>query len=807
MLMQDVRYALRRLWHSKGFSVVAILCLGFGIGINTTIFSIVDGVLLKPYPYHDPDRIVVLYSDNPRIGGEGRTGVSYLDLKDWKAASSTVATIAAVSGRSMTISDAGRDPERYLGAGVSWDLFPMLGISPIAGQAFRAEDDRLGAAPVALLSHDIWIRRYNRDPAIVGRTITIDSRSHTVVGVMPPRFAFPNNQRVWIPLEPLVGNDARDARVLFTFARLAPGATFAQVDSELSGIAGRLATEYPATNEGYAVGLETLREAFLPPDVPLMIWLMMSAATIVLFVACSNVANLLLARAATRRREISVRTALGAGRGRIVRQLLAESVTLALLSVPLGIVLAQIGTRLIQGAMPPDQVPYYITWSIDWRSFLYSVGIAVATALIFGLFPALQASRVNLHEALKEGTRGNSASRSLARSTLVVVQVSLALVSLVMALLFVRTFANLDGAELGFDVRPLMTMRVAMAGEGYTETDARLRRMDDVVHRIEALPGVRAAFASNYIPLSGGGGGGTIIVDGRAPADPSEPANISLIGVTPGFHRTLEVPILVGRDFTEAEGFSRTPVAVINQTMANRFWNGADAIGRRFRLGSQSQVWYTVIGIARDYLLYGVDPGNPLPLAAAFVPFAYQQSINTGLTVRVEAGDPAAITAAIRTALRESDANLPMFQMRTMDEARRIRYWEFGLFGWIFGAIGVLGLLLASIGVYGVLSYAVSQRTQEIGVRMALGAGGGRVVRLVVSHGMWLAGIGVLVGLVLAPAITWFARTQLFNVSPFDPFTFTVVAATLLAVAFLASFLPARRAMRTDPAIALRNSE
>jgi predicted permease len=376
-----------------------------------------------------------------------------------------------------------------------------------------------------------------------------------------------------------------------------------------------------------------------------------------------------------------------------------------------------------------------------------------------------------------------------------------------MALLFVRTFANLDGADLGFDVRPLMVMRVAIGGENYTEPDARLRRVDDIVHRIEALPGVRAAFASNYTPLTGGGGGGNIVVDGRAPSDPSEPTNISFIGVTPGFHRTMDLPILVGRDFTEAEGFSRTPVAVINQAMANRFWNGADAIGRRFRMGNQPDNWYTVIGIARDYLLYGVDAGNPAPPAAAFVPFAYQQAVNTGLTVRVEGGDPAAITGAVRMALRESDPNLPMFQVRTMDEAKRIRYWQFGLFGWIFGAIGVLGLLLASIGVYGVLSYAVSQRTQEIGVRMALGAGGGRVVRLVVSHGMWLAGIGVFVGLVLAPAITWFARTQLFNVSPFDPFTFIAVATTLLFVAFLASFLPARRAMKVDPAIALRGQE
>ena len=806
-MLQDVRYALRRLWHSKGFAVVAILCLSFGIGLNTTIFSIVDGVLLKPYPYDEPDRLVILSSQNSRLGIT-ETGVSYPDLKDWRDATTTFEGIAAVAGRSLTIADSGGDPERYLGAAISWNLFPMLGVSPIVGQPFTREDDRLGAAGVVLLGHDLWTLRYQADPNIVGRSLSIDGRPHTVVGVMPPRFAFPNNQKLWIPLEPVAGNDLRDARGLFTFGRLAPGVTTEQAIAGLNGIAARLAEAYPATNDGFSTTAQTLRAAFLPPDVPIILWLMMAGATLVLFIACSNVANLLLARAATRRREISVRTALGAGRGRIVKQLLVESVTLALLSVPFGIILAQAGTRLIAGAIPPDQVPYYITWSVDARSLLYSVAIAVTTALVFGLFPALQASRGNLHESLKEGTRGNSASRSLLRSGLVVAQVSLALVALVMALLFVRTFVNLDGVESGFDVRPLMTMRFAMSGEPYAGQDARLRRVEDVVRRVEALPGVEAAFASNYVPLSGGGGGGTVTIEGRTVANPSDAVNISLIGVTPGFHRTLALPILVGRDFTESEGYSRTTVAIVNQAMANQFWNGADAIGRRFRIGSaETAPWYTVIGIARDYMLYGVDPGNTQPSAAAFVPYAYQQTLNTGLTTRVEGGDPAGITSAVRRVLRESDPNLPLFQTRSMDEARQLRYWQYGLFGWIFGTIGTLGLLLASIGVYGVLSYAVSQRTQEIGVRMALGAGRRQVLLLVVSHGLWLAGIGVVTGLVIAPVGTWFARSQLFNVSPFDPFTFIVVAALLLVIAFLASYLPARRAMRTDPAIALRTSE
>ena len=801
MLLQDIRYALRSLWNSKGFTTVAILCLGFGIGLNATIFSVIDGVLLKPYPYTDPDRILVVGAQNQRT--DDRSGLSYLDMRDWKEANSVFTTIAAVAGRSLTIADRGGEPERYLGAAVSWDLFPLLGTSPILGRGFSAEDDRPGAGPVVLLGHDLWTRRYHGDARIIGESISINGKPHVVLGVMPAGFAFPNNQRLWIPLEPAVSLDARGARGLFAFGRMKPGVTIEQARQDLDAIAGRLAGQYPATNEGWTSNLRTLREAFLPDEVPLVLYLMMAGVTLVLFIACSNVANLLLARAAGRRREISVRTALGAGRGRIVRQLLTESVVLGLISVPLGILLAEVGTRLIAAGIPTDQVPYYVRWELDWRSVLYTVAIAAATAVVFGLFPALQASRGNLHETLKEGTRGNSVARSLLRSTLVVVQVAFALVSLVGALLFVRTFMNLGASDLGFETTPLMSMRFYMAGELYAPEDAKLRRVEDIVRRVEALPGVRAAFASNLVPLSGGGGGGTVIVDGR-PAQANERAGIAFIGVTPHLIATLRLTTTRGRDFTEAEGWSRTAVAVINQTMATRFWPGGDPVGGRFRLAEDTKLeWFTVIGVMPDASVFGIDPSNERPPAVAYVPYAYQQSLNTGLTIRVE-GDPTAITSPVRSALRASDPNLPMFQTRTISEARRLSFWQYGLYGWIFGTIGVMGLLLAAIGVYGVLSYSVSQRTQEIGVRMALGAGRGNILRLVVGHGLVLAAIGIGAGLALSAAAMPLARSLLYNVSPFDPLTFSAVATFLVLVAFLASYVPARRATRVDPVGALR---
>jgi putative ABC transport system permease protein len=803
-MFQNVRHAFRGLRHSPGFAAVAVLCLGLGIGVNTTIFSVMDGVILKPYPYPEPDRIFVLREVNQRQQID-EAGVSFLNLRDWEEANSSFVSMAAVTGRSVTISAPGADPERYLAAGVSWDMFPMLGVAPIHGQLFTPEQDRIGGPAVVLLSHDLWTLRYDADPGIVGRSILIDARPHVVVGVMPPRFAFPNNQRLWLPLAPLVGSSPRDARQLFAFGRLKPGVTPEQAAENLNAIAGRLAEQHPASNDGWTARLMPLREVFLPSEVPIVIMLMMVGATLVLAIACSNVANLLLARATTRRREISVRTALGAGRGRIVRQLLTESVLLGALSLPLGIGLAQIGTRLIASAMPVDQVPYYITWAMDWRSLLYSAAVAIGTAVVFGLFPALQASRGNLHDALKEGTRGNTISRSKLRSAFVVAQVALALVCLVGALLFVRTFQNLEGADVGFDARPLMTMRFILSGEAYEPPDARLRRVEDVVRRVEALPGVEAAFSSNFVPLSGGGGGGPVTIDGR-PLEGTAPPMITLIGVTPGFARTLGLPIRRGRDFTASEGFSRQPLALVNETMARRFWADVEPVGGRFRLenGNADAPWFTIIGVVADANLYGIQPDNAQMPVAAFVPYAYQQALNTGLTVRVAGGAPPAIVPAVRRELRGSDPNLPLTQIRTAEEARQLSFWQYGLYGWIFGTIGVVGLVLSSVGVYGVLSYSVSQRTQEIGVRVALGAAHRDVIGLVVRYGLVLAGVGVGLGLALAPAMTYSARTLFFNVSPFDPATFAAVGLFLLAVAWLASYVPARRATRVNPVTALR---
>ena len=802
--MQDIRYAVRSLWKSRGFAVVAILCLGFGIGLNTSIFSIVDGVLLKPFPYHDPNRIVLLQSANDKRD-ISRGGLSYPELQDIRSGNTAFSSVAGVLYRSIAMASSGSEPERFAAAAVSWDLFPLLGIAPVVGTGFTPEMDRPGAEAVVLISHAIWRNRFASDPKIQGRQVQLNGEPAVIVGVMPQHFEFPETQKLWIPLAPIAVKHQRQQRDLNVFARLAPATTTAAAGEALDAQSANLARQYPESNEGWVVRTSTLREELIPPDVSRVIWIMMASVTLVLLIACSNVANLQLARAAARQREFSVRSALGAARGRLVRQVLTESVVLSVVSLPLSILLARIGTQLIKSAMPADQVPYYITWALDWRSLLYAFVAAVVTAVLFGLLPALRSSRHDLVESLKEGTRGTSARRSKLRSGLVIAQVSLALVSLVGALLFVRTFVNLDTYAVGFDPSPLASTRFYMPGQPYEVPQAKARRVEDIVRRVEALPRVRAAFASNLIPISGGGGGGTVVIDAK-PSTPGTERFASFVGVTPHFHRTLGVSMKTGRDFTDAEGWSSLPLAIVNDTMARQFWPEGGAVGSRFQMtdetGPAKSQWFTIIGVAPDIKHDDVDPDDE-PFAAAYVPYHFQETFSTGLTIRVD-GDPLAISASVREALKASDPNLPLNQIRTLEEIRNLGFWEFALFGWIFGVTGIVGLLLAAVGVYGVLSYNVTQRFTEIGVRMALGAARRDVIRLIVGHGLLLAGIGVAVGVVIAPLGTWFGRSLFYNVSPFDPLTFVSVALFLLVVAALAAYVPARRATRVDPVQALR---
>ncbi len=803
-LIHDLRYAVRALVRSPGFALLSVICLSLGIGVNSTVFSIVDSIAIRPLPFKDPAALVSLRGTYAPTGIVN-SGISWLDLQDYKNGSQAFTDLAAVQDRSVTVTDRG-ESERFLGSLVSSNLFQLIGVDPLVGRHFRADEDMPGAPRVVLLGHGIWQRRYLSDPAILGRAITIDGQPHVVVGVMPPSFQFPEQSQLWIPVAPIHNASRRDERFLNVVGRLAPGVSIDGAGAELKATGSRLSASY-LENVGWSARVIPLREQLMPADVRLVVFTMMGAVSLVLLIACANVANLLLARATVRQREIAVRAALGAGRGRIARQLLTESMLLAVMSVPLGVALAYIGLQWLTASIPAqDAVPYYIDWSMSWRVVSYAGAVAVLTGVLFGLVPAVHALGPDLHNSLKDGGRsaGSHASRNRLRNGLVVAEIALSLVLLVGASLFVRSFLRLQSANVGIDMAPLMTMRFLMSQEGYPTPEAMSRRVDDIVQRVEALPGVASAFGSNYVPLAGGGEGGRVVPESGVSVEAGREPYITYFGVTPHALRTLSLPLLAGRDFTEIEGASRSGVAIVNPNLAKRLWPGqTDVIGRRFRLlADKTNQWITVIGLVPNFSRYHVV-GEPI--SSAFLPYPYQPLRNTGLTIKVTGGTPAGITSAVRTEIRKADPLLPIYNEQSGEVIHQTLFWDSRLFGYMFSIFGAVALLLASVGVYGVLSYAVAQRTQEIGVRMALGASRENVLRLVIGQGARLAGLGILVGLVGAAMITRVIERLLYNVSALDVVSFASTAFFLALVALAASYLPARRATAVDPLEALRS--
>ena len=801
-LLADIRYALRNLRKSPGFTLVAVVTLALGIGTNTTMFSVVENILIRPFPFTDPSRLAVLYERQPK-NEINRASPSYQNFLDWQRQTKSFSALAAQTAQSAVLTD-GEEPQRLLGGVVSWNLFPMLGVKPVLGRQIHEDEDRAGAPGVVLIGHALWRERYDADSGILGRVIQINGRAHTIVGVMPQGFRFPENQDLWIPIAPIHATTPREARGVSVFGRLAPGVTLEQAAAEIGAIERRLVKAYPQANRDWEATAQALAVELIPQDVRLILITMMGAVTFVLLIACANVANLLLARATARQREVAIRTALGAGRWRIVRQLLTESVIVALLGAVGGVLLATWGTDLIWLGIPPEGIPYYIQWSVDIPTLVYTLVVAVTVGVVFGLAPALEATRGSLQESLKDGSRGAAGGvrRGRLRNTLVVAEVALSLVLLVGASLFVRSFLKAMDESGGINTQPLMTMRFYMPGQVYDSAGPKFRRVADLMGRIEAVPGVVAATASNNIPLSGGGNGGPIEVEGR-PEPPGRQHQIFWTGVTAHWLRALDVPLVAGRDLTEREAAESLPVAIVNQTMAERFWKNDDAVGRRFRLTEDSAIgWVTVIGVIHDIHNDDIDDTERTP--SAYLPYPYLPTRNTGITIRVAGSNPTSIVAGARGAIRAADPALPVFQVATMESVRRLGFWYLRLYSWMFGVFGGIALLLAAVGVYSVLAYNVAQRTQEIGVRMALGAHARDVLRLVIGHGLRLTLLGVGIGLLAAFGMTRVLVSILFQVGPSDPISYGGVALFLAGVATLACYIPARRAMRVDPMVALR---
>jgi putative ABC transport system permease protein len=800
-MSSDLRYALRTLGKTPSFTAIAIICLALGIGVNATIFSCVNALLLRPFPYRDPQNLVAIRDENPKKGWTGNS-ITYPNFVDWRAEAKSLAGAGAYTGRAYNVA-VGDEPEYVQGAGVSASMFRVLGVRPVLGRDFREEEDRVGAEKVALIGHGLWQRRFAGDTKIIGRQLKLNDENYTVIGVMPEKFAFPEVAQIWTPLS-FDPTKFRGNHSLEAIARLKPGVSRAQAQSELVAIARRLELQYPESNTGWTVSVATLNEAELGPEVKSVVLIMMGAVTFVLMIACANVANLLLARTAERGKEIAIRTALGAGRARIVRQLLTESVLLAGAGGVLGIAVAHWGLKLIVANIPVT-LPFWMEFNIDPTVLAFTMAVALGTGIIFGLAPALQASNPNLNETLRESGRGTSAGRrrQRTRSALVVTEVALSMVLLVGATLMIRSFLGLQQVDPGFDRRGVLALRMFLGGSAYDSLYQRRAFFERVLPRVRELPGVEAVSAVNNAPLSGSNNSSSFVVEGQTVALGDEP-NAAWRSITPQYLATLKVPLRKGRMFTEQELADSAKVAVVNETMVQRFWPNEEPIGKRLRFGTANDTnpeWYQVIGVAADVKQRRL---NAKPENQFYIPYTQAAYRGMSLLVRTTA-EPSRSTDAVLRAIHSVDPNLPAYNVMTMDAMYRQSFWQPRLYGMMFGSFAFIALVLAAVGVYGVISYSVVQRTQEIGVRVALGAQTMDVLRLIVSHGMLLAGIGVGIGILGALGITRLLTSLLFGVTATDPLTFVAIPLLVAAIAFVASVVPARRAARVDPVVALRN--
>ncbi len=803
---QDVRYALRALRKMPGFAAVVILTVALGIGATTAIFSILYSVLLAPLPYADPARLIALNETTPKVG---IVSASYADFLDWRAQSRAFSAMAAVHDVSFNLAGAGQ-PEVVDGSAVSPAFLTALGVRPYLGRDFEASEEQAGTAPVVLLSYALWQSHFGGDRGAIGRAIELDGRTFTIVGVLPPSFRFPGGMDLLEPIGVWLSGskDAADRGSrgdTLVVGRLAPGTTSTEARAEMTGIAARLALAYPATNDQFGVELRPLRD-LLVGDLGPPLLLLFGAVVFVLLIACANVANLSLVRNAARRTEFALRTAFGAGRGRLVRQALAESLVLSSLGGALGVALAAAGIRgmiewLPAGALGSAPI------ALHGPVLAFAVGAIVLAAFVFGLAPALQSADVDVHAELKSGTRAATAARSQARlrAVLAAAEISLSVILLAGAGLMLKSLSNLLAVDPGFRPDHLLTMALDLRTERYDTEAAIWSFWQQLLDGTRALPGVEDAALGTVVPLAGSHSRTDITIEGMPLPQPGSFPHPDYHDVSPGYVRTLGIELVRGRAFTDQDTETAPRVGMINSSLARAYFAGEDPIGRRFMFGhpssSTAPQWITIVGVVGDTKLYGL--ANPARMEV-YVPF--RQSLAPHMTLIVKSRvDAAASVAAVRRLVATLDKDQPVFAVSTMDQlvsndvaTPRITLVLLGLFSGF-------ALVLAAVGVYGVMAWSVAQRTHEIGIRMALGAQGGGVLRMVLAQGGTIAAAGIGVGIAAGFALTRMLSGLLFSVSPGDPTTFAAAALLLGVVALAACYIPARRAVRVDPITALRN--
>jgi putative ABC transport system permease protein len=808
-LAKDLRFAIRVLIKNPGFTLIAVLALALGIGANTSIFSVVNAVLIRPLPFEEPEKLVVLWGNVKRQVVE-RRGASAADYLDWRAQSKSYTDMAAYWASTFTYY-AEDEPERLQGETVASGYFEILGIKPVLGRVFSPEADKPGASPGAIISHSLWLRRFGGKSDLLDKSIRLDGRPVPIIGVMPAGFKGIGDQAdIWVPIGPGVRPQDltdRGSRWFAAVARLKPGVSREQAQAEITQISAALERAYPATNEKRSVEVALLNDELLGNIRPALL-VILAAVGLVLLIACANVANLLLAQAEKRQREVAIRLALGASKSRLIRQLITEGMLLSIAGAALGVVLSRWGVDALLAASPVT-FPTFATVKLDATVVLFTLGVSIVTGVLLGLAPAFHSTMSRLHDTLKEasGRSSGGSARQRFRNGLVVAEVALAVVLLIGAGLLIRSFRHLAALDPGFNPENLLTLRIGLPrlpapAPGETQppsqqaaTTARL-----VLEKLQALPSVKSASLGSDLPLSNEGGAMFYAAEGQPPVDAQNRPRAYVHRVTPGFFATMGIPMRAGRDFSvsDADG-----VVIVSENVVKRFWPGQDPIGKRIKPGSLESrgPWFEIVGVVGE-TNYRALPQNPTADPDTFFPFAPQARqfaifLRTGM-------DPTTLTAAVRDELKQIDRTIVIYNVAPMTERVGTQMARARFTSWLMGIFSTGALLLAVIGIYGVMSYAVTRRTQEIGIRMALGASARDVLRMVVRNGILLVLGGVGIGFALAIGLTRLLERLLFGVQPTDPATFFGVAAVLIAVALFAAYLPARRATRIDPMTALR---
>ena len=803
-MWRDLRYAVRTLARSPGFAAIAILTLSLGIGLASTSFSAVNAVLIKPLPLmRDQHQLVIIEHHLKKVNEHDDVGFDYPAFLDARKRLKTIEGISASQDTTMIITGAGK-PERYLGAAIQADAFQMFGVVPTIGRWFRVEENEPSAEPVVLLGHDLWQQRYAANPGVVGKTVEINGMVATIIGVMPKGWRYPEEADLWMPLRFDEKKQLRGEFFLTPIGRLKPGVTLAQANAELAQFAETLAREHPDIYKGSSFQAVSMRESF-SRDSRTLTLLLMGAVVFVHLIACVNVANLLLARGATRTKEFGIRLALGANRSRIVRQLLIESLLIGIAGAAGGLVVAIWGIDLMVSLISVP-LPFWLRFDLDFRVFAFAVGAGLFSGLFFGLLPALRVSRPNLTEVLKEGGRSatGGARGQRIRDWLVVAEVAIALILLIGAGLMMRSFVKLQNLDTGVAAKNVLTFRVGLPKPQYKDEKVVRRFFDQVIPRIEAIPGVEAAGAISSLPVSGAGIGG-FMLEGEAQPKSLQDARISdMLAVTPGYFRALSIPFVRGRDFSRGDDASKPLVVVIDELAARKFFPNQNPIGKRIgRLNPppQKTKWFEIVGVVRNVVYH--RPSTKIVRPTMY--FAEGQETEQFMSVAVRTKNaPASFTNLVRNAVLSVNKDIPIYSVKLMTDVVKDSFWERGFFGTLLSTFAIVALFLASIGLYGVMSYTVRQRTQEIGIRMALGAQARDVLSMVTRDALRLIGFGLVLGLISAYFVVQVLRDNLAQISAHDPLSFILLPLLLLIVGLAACYIPARSATHLDPVEALR---